>query len=297
MELHLIADLVHTTTFGSEPDHLAYLSIFLNAVSLRLQQLDPPVALCLKSLETATVNESYVALWTTGELLAYETLPMLRSHAWNNSIPNSSDVVYFLTGREMARKFNEGISTTISGLAYFEGVCTGNKIAMGEDKNLTYIGVRTMAHEIGHLLGAEHDGVAPSENCSKKDGFVMTAQPKTKEVFSPCSIKAIASFLKKPNASCLLTEKPTRVVSVPEESFKLPGETMDGETFCKHNFKNFSNATYIKNTEDFRNCRISCYLSKGTEEGIGIHKLKLALDGSPCDEKNLSRVCKNAVCV
>lgn len=237
---------MHTAKFGTESEHLAYLAIFLNAVSLRLQLLRPPISLCLKSLDIVYQPESYAVLWRTGGLLGHETLPKLRAYVQQNSIANAADVVYFLTGRDMVKRYKEGVSSTISGVAYGEGVCTGNKVALGEDQPGTFLGVRTAAHEIAHLLGAIHDGEGTATKCLKEDGYIMTSMPRTKEVFSPCTIEQVASLLNTPKVDCLRHSTFTRAVSVPELSVKLPGEVLDGSRFCKYYFSNYRNATYVK---------------------------------------------------
>ena len=79
------------------------------------------------------------------------------------------DMVVAVTGLDMARKKKGRMDRATAGYAYVGGACVRNSrlskissVALVEDSG-AYSGVVVTAHEIGHLLGAVHDGdPAPS---------------------------------------------------------------------------------------------------------------------------------------
>ncbi|KAL1481720.1 hypothetical protein MTO96_034261, partial [Rhipicephalus appendiculatus] len=70
--------------------------------------------------------------------------------------------------------------------------------AIGLDRPVTFSGVQTSAHEIAHLLNADHDGYGAAKNCPGDDGYIMSSPRRNGNnscAFSDCSKKDIADFL------------------------------------------------------------------------------------------------------
>lgn len=103
----------------------------------------------------------------------------------------------------------------ISGLAIIKGICTDYSVSLTKDLGL-YSAIETDAHEIGHNLGAGHDGI--DNTCNAADLYIMSAFPgllsddvyKNAFHFSPCSITEFRTFLgqlavsPRPGDHCLL---------------------------------------------------------------------------------------------
>lgn len=105
------------------------------------------------------------------------------------------------------------------GFAYVGGACVVNKrlekvnsVAIIEDTG-GFSGIIVAAHEVGHLLGAVHDGSPPpsylggpgAEKCRWEDGYIMSDLRHTERGFrwSPCSVQSFHHFLNGDTATCL----------------------------------------------------------------------------------------------
>ena len=109
------------------------------------------------------------------------------------------DLVMALTAQDMQIR---GRSNVI-GYAYLGGVCSSStrQVTIVED-NGSYNGVGTAAHEIGHLLGAVHDGDYGDETCRAGD-YIMSPWSNGAKQRSDCSVKQIRDFVTSRKARCL----------------------------------------------------------------------------------------------
>ncbi|XP_064470598.1 venom metalloproteinase antarease-like TserMP_B [Ornithodoros turicata] len=122
-------------------------------------------------------------------------------------------------------------STSVAGLAYLGGLCTpGYNAALAEDTALTYSKVHHVAHELGHLLGAPHDGDPTASTCDFSDGYMMGYNNKSVNhyTFSVCSQDTIRAHLKSADKSCVAAMA-TPVYKTPEG---LPGKNINLDKYC-----------------------------------------------------------------
>ncbi|KAK3592757.1 hypothetical protein CHS0354_016513 [Potamilus streckersoni] len=97
------------------------------------------------------------------------------------------------------------------GITSTAGVCKpGLRTSIVEARGLFWT-VFTAAHELGHNLGADHDGEGNAVDCNSEDNFIMSsicARPSTiissknPWIFSDCSVESIKKSLKK--KKCML---------------------------------------------------------------------------------------------
>ncbi|KAL5016913.1 hypothetical protein ScPMuIL_006502, partial [Solemya velum] len=127
-----------------------------------------------------------------------------------------------------------------AGVAYVRGACLsaphypGNAFNFGiGEASTSFNGVIIAAHEVGHLLGAYHDGESEAKGCATKSGFIMSY---TRDVafkfsrFSPCSIQSFQSFLRMGRSSCLTRRASPEFLRFPSVS---PGVYMNLEEQCR----------------------------------------------------------------
>ncbi|XP_075741560.1 venom metalloproteinase BumaMPs1-like [Rhipicephalus microplus] len=199
VETHFITGLKHTSYFGNgTEDRVAYAMLFMHAVSLRLQQLEPPARIGLTTIEGLKETPPYINLHQDGRVMIYQTLAALGKHANNSKVHKLADVVYLAVSAGLVKIKNGTNQGSTLGMANMARACMFGKVAIGFDRPATFSGVQTTAHEIAHLLNADHDGYRTAKDCSGKDGYIMSSPRKHGKnscAFSSCSKKDIASFL------------------------------------------------------------------------------------------------------
>ncbi|KAG0410139.1 hypothetical protein HPB47_012749, partial [Ixodes persulcatus] len=182
-ELFVIVDSVFRHQFKTEKDMLKYLWRTFNAVNLRYLSIDhPKVQFRFSGIEILTpAKERFLKFKTNvhngidGVQSVYNLKDLVNKYKKDYS---AYDIVYMVTGRDMyVQEDNSNM-----GFAFVAAVCGERKVGLGEDKAHTYIGVRVMTHEIGHVMGCPHDGdPGPPEfggpgsrECPFADGYLMS---------------------------------------------------------------------------------------------------------------------------
>jgi len=212
------------------------------------------------------------------------------------------DMVVTLTGLDMARMKKGKMSRSNTGYAYIGGACVRNtylkkisSVALVEDSG-GYSGVVVTAHEIGHLLGAVHDGdSAPSylrgpgaKSCPWSAGYIMSDLRHTSrgQLWSDCSVKQIKYFLQTTTAGCLFNSpvSSSGQYSLPGDKI-LPGTSISLDDQCRKD--RGTRACY----HDQRVCaQLFCYTSNYS----GCYAYRPAVEGSSCGS---NKICINGKCV
>nr|CAH7747888.1 unnamed protein product [Callosobruchus chinensis] len=156
------------------------------------------------------------------------------------------DIAVAITKYDMCRRRKGGRCTKgTAGFAYVGGACVVNKrlekvnsVAIIEDTG-GFSGIIVAAHEVGHLLGAVHDGSPPpsylggpgAEKCQWTDGYIMSDLRHTERGFrwSPCSISSFHHFLNGDTATCLYNT-PHEDENLPRV---LPGKLLTLDAQCR----------------------------------------------------------------
>nr|CAD7430144.1 unnamed protein product [Timema monikensis] len=209
------------------------------------------------------------------------------------------DIAVAVTKLDMCRRqyANDVCNRGTAGFAYVGGACVVNKrlekvnsVAIIEDTG-GFSGIIVGAHEVGHLLGAVHDGSPPpsylggpgAEKCRWEDGFIMSDLRHTEKGFrwSPCSISSFHHFLNGDTATCLFNS-PHEDESLPRV---LPGKLLTLDAQCR---KDRGTSACFK---DDRVCaQLFCF-----DSGSGYCvAYRPAAEGSPCGD---GQYCLNGQCV
>ncbi|XP_075727054.1 venom metalloproteinase antarease-like TtrivMP_A isoform X3 [Rhipicephalus microplus] len=261
VEVTVISDQLHQVHYQNDDDLITYLAVMMNAVNLRYHGMHSPRIRFKLVGVTRSLVDVFAIYMNGGYLEAYGTIEGLVNYVSNGNIPEQTDVVYLITHRNMVNGRN-GLAPAeqrMTGLSYVGGVCTKEKIGMGEDIAQSYKGVFTMAHELAHTLGAQHDQVGHRE-CPWSAGSLMSYVDggENRYRLTPCSKRQIRNVISKLPQRCLMETSRKNYMVHPGT---LPGNMISADLFCKLYLRKKTNSPqqYTKITPGYsKKCKMQC---------------------------------------
>ncbi|ESN99471.1 hypothetical protein HELRODRAFT_163021 [Helobdella robusta] len=235
---------------------------------------------------------------------AYNALDEFEKWIANNAmnLPRFDSAALFTDYTMLAYNSFHNDTYQITGLANIGATCTLKGVSINKNFG-QYATIETASHEIGHNLGAWHDG---SDNtCGASDQFIMSPAPGSLTnqtfnnpfTFSQCSINYFRNYIAKldqGNNNCLLNEafdvEPTDQAGFLQQ---YPGQKYSVDKQCQLLYG--QNAFYCAGggERDASICReLKCY---DPSQGKCVSRVEQrALDGTTCSNKFW---CIRGVCV
>lgn len=312
-EVRVVVDSIFRRGFKKIKNLVRYLLIEWNCVRLRYLTVNrPEIHVKLRAIEISDYTKErryYKYLQLDRELDALESLYSIVKYVeQRNNSYGRYDIVFFTTGMDMVTVQQGQRLHEVQGYAFVGSVCTPKRVGLGEDVAYTFIGIRIMAHELGHTLGCSHDGTeiagqfpgfhANSVQCPWNDGYLMSYyETDSKSMkFSWCCDYSMSLVAWSTNIECL-HEITTGNRLKKNRTKTLPGFFLGKDKQCRMTFPKLSKTYYMRN-HPLRGCMADCFVP-GRDYGDAADHFwsMLLIDGTPCGRPWGKRVCINGECV
>ncbi|XP_077493541.1 venom metalloproteinase antarease-like TtrivMP_A [Amblyomma americanum] len=267
-ELTIFTDSVFSAQFNYNYSLiLRYITVLVTCVNLRFTSVTDPYV-WVRPVYIVALNEQneiYMALSGNKHVYDATTLDNMPKMLSNYYYFTSTDISITVTARDIISTYN-GDSAT-AGYAYAGTACMELKVAITEETPYTYDGIGLFAHELAHVLGAQHDGDPPISNmdghpgaysCSWNDGYLMSYIDKDENHhrFSYCTQLQIRFTARYAGRQCLLeiNLKREKVFT----TFKLPSEMITLQSFCKYVRRNDKGELIYNPDRGQPKCKVYC---------------------------------------
>uniref|UniRef100_A0A6B0VET7 Putative secreted metalloprotease n=1 Tax=Ixodes ricinus TaxID=34613 RepID=A0A6B0VET7_IXORI len=296
VEVHMMVDKYHYRPFQERHQLVKYLALNLALVNMRFEDTsNPKIQFLLTSVKVepnfAVTYQDKDFVWPiSNRTYAHANLTFYTLLDKYGKSP--ADITVAVTGLNLADYYSYGrTSTAVEGQARLGGVCNANySMVMVEDVPLSFGMVSRLPHELGHALGAPHDGLTftwneclpPRNDCSKNSNignFIMHPSKPGNGKFSNCSKAHMSAFISTLTASCFNLKA---VQNCTTEMKELPGASVNLTEICKRAHPNLlelylDRADYLNRSCLFGCCSDSPYGKTCKDEPLP--------DGAECGGK------------
>lgn len=272
VEVHTIADKSYHEYFNSEKDLAHYIAVLLNGVNVYYSNFSNP-RISFKLVGVTRKKDDDLPKTATGEVIGNLCLGYIKRFHQQAKLSYNPDVVLLLTSKRLVA-LNKGRTTPILGQATQPSTCRKGA-AVSYDNPGSYSGVRIIAHELAHTLGAP--------DCHLK-GYGVDIPMCKKKVIEKY-VSTLKDYCIRQTAAPLFKEYPRG----------LPGEVITQEEYCRMQLgkKAYGSAITVKQTPKLSSkCKMDCCYRKGN--GITVCQRADILDGMSCGEYQTCRAWKCA---
>ncbi|XP_063820326.1 A disintegrin and metalloproteinase with thrombospondin motifs 19 [Pseudophryne corroboree] len=220
--------------------------------------------------------------WQLDEFGKKNDVHMEMSTSWGEEY-SAVDAAVLITRTDFCVHKDEPCDTV--GIAYLNGMCSEKrKCIIAEDNGLNL--AFTIAHEMGHNMGINHDNDHPScaDGLHIMSGEWIKGQNLGDVSWSRCSREDLEKFLRSKASNCLLQTHPQSISSVIIPS-KLPGMTYTADEQCQILFG--PTASFCQEMQHVICTGLWCKLDGETECRT---RLDPPMDGTECGTEKWCRV-------
>uniref|UniRef100_A0A6B0VCT1 Putative secreted metalloprotease n=1 Tax=Ixodes ricinus TaxID=34613 RepID=A0A6B0VCT1_IXORI len=270
VEVHVMVDEYHYSEFDRREDLVTYFALTIVLVNMRYEHTsNPRIQFLLTSIQKekgfAQTFVDYDIDWHIADR-TYAEANVTFNHLLEKYGRSPADITVAVTGLLLADEDSYLMRSRVQGQARLGGVCNVNySMVMVEDVPMSFKMVSLLPHELGHALGAPHDGLTymwneclpPRNSCRRNSdlgNFIMHPSKPGNVNFSDCSKEHMAAFISTLPPSCFdLKTKQNCTTEVKE----LPGVSANLTNICKRAHPNF--LKWNVNTDRLKSgCRFEC---------------------------------------